>query len=358
MIEIEKIQHTGNKKKVDTVVTTAWKNSRMIIQHSVRAAVREILNLSQSLDVVKVNIIGSPSTGKTTLALTLTHLCHKMADIPYNVKVYGREDLLNFENVLAQLQPTNHIMVFDDISFLSATAGKRQIEKIQKAFTEIRHLPGGKDVKIIAIFNFHYNMAVSKYMRQSDYFLYTSVGSSELENTLALVGKKYQKKILEFRRILQSALTKHKYKFMLGKKRDKPFIYTWRKPFAPVLFWNNDTLRIIVSPERKWIDPICTVCANSKPGEVIKQLADLKQFDEDSKRFGKSILRQALKIKLFSMGVETYSKRVRQAMSWLDTQMSESTFDVEALAEFYDLKEKKTRLDKVDRKKPASVKLA
>ena len=61
---------------------------------------------------------------------------------------------MHFEETLAKLQPTNHIMVFDDISFISAHAGKKDIEKIQKAFTEIRHLPGGQDVKIISIFNF------------------------------------------------------------------------------------------------------------------------------------------------------------------------------------------------------------
>ena len=54
MIVEESIQHEGSKKKVDTVSTTPWNNSRMMISHSVRAATREILNLSQALDVVKV----------------------------------------------------------------------------------------------------------------------------------------------------------------------------------------------------------------------------------------------------------------------------------------------------------------
>ena len=338
------------KTKSEVPITTIWKNARMVRVHSIRAATREILNLSMALDVVKINIIGTPSTGKTTLALTLAHLCHKMGNIPYTVKIYNRDDLLNFEETLSRLQPTNHIIVFDDISFLSATAGKRQIDKIQKAFTEIRHLKGGQDVKIIAIFNFHYNMAVSKYMRQSDFFLYTSVGSSELENTLNIVGKKYQAKILEFRRVNQQALTTKKYSFSLGKKGQK-FTYDWRKPFAPLLFWNNDSLRLVVSPERKWIDPICSTCQNGVQGESIKSNADLKEFDEDRKRFGISIFRQALRIKLFNMGVETYSKRVKQAMQWIDNKMNESTFDIEALAEFYNLKDKATRLDSVKDKK-------
>lgn len=299
-----------------------------------------------ALDVVKVNIIGTPSTGKTTLAKTLAHLCHKMGTIPYTVHIYNRDDLMHFEETLSKLQPTNHILIFDDISFMSAHAGKRQIDKIQKAFTEIRHLQGGQDVKIIAIFNFHYNMAVSKYMRQSDFFLYTSVGSSELENTVNIVGKRYTKRILEFRRINQVALTTGKYVFNLGKKGQK-FTYDWRKPFAPILFWNNDSLRICVFPRREWIDPICSHCTGiASATQRAKAAVNMKQFDEDSKKFGISIFKQAMRIKLFNMGVTTYSKRVKQCMQWIDEKMNEEVFDVEQVAEFYNLKDLKTRLDK------------
>ena len=228
----EKVNSITKLTKSQVPVTVDWQNAKMVRIHSIRAVVREILNLSQALDVVKINIIGTPSTGKTTLAETLAHLGHKMSKIPYTVKTFTRDDLLNFEETLSKLQPTNHIIIFDDISFMSATAGKRQIDRIQKAFTEIRHLPGGQNVKIIAIFNFHYNMAVSKYMRQSDFFFYTSVGSSELENTQNIVGKQYTRKILDFRKINQQALTLGKFTFNLGKKGQK-FTYEWRKPFPP-----------------------------------------------------------------------------------------------------------------------------
>lgn len=346
---LEKVILVSTQKKThsEVPVTVLWNNARMVRIHSVRAATREILNLSKALDVVKVNIIGTPSTGKTTLAKTLAHLCHRMSDIPYTIKIYNREDLVNFEETLSKLEPTNHVLIFDDISFMTATVGKRQIDKIQKAFTEIRHLPGGQDVKIIAIFNFHYNMAVSKYMRQSDFFIYTSVGSSELENTVNIVGKKYHAKILDFRRINQTALTTGKFTFNLGKKGQK-FIYEWRKPYAPVLFWNNDSLRVIVFPEREWIDPICSQCVNMQSNKSeIKMITDLTEFDKESKRFGTNVLKQALKIKLFSMGVPTYSKHVKQAMQWLDEQLNSKHYDIAQIAEFYGLEDKRTRLDKV-----------
>ena len=120
-----KFDNIGGKKKSEVPATMDWKNAKMVRIHSVRAATKEILNMSKNLDVVKINIIGSPSTGKSTLAETLGHLCHTLADIPYTVKRFTRDDLLNFEETLATLQPTNHILIFDDISFLTSSASER-----------------------------------------------------------------------------------------------------------------------------------------------------------------------------------------------------------------------------------------
>lgn len=340
----EKIEFKDEtRRKTNDVVTTVWNNVTMAKGHSIRAVVREILNLSNSLDVVKVNIIGTPSTGKTTLGETIQHLVHKMARMPYTVRSFNRDDLLDFEATLKTLTPTNHVLLFDDISFLSATAGKRQIDKIQKAFTEIRHLPGGQDVKIIAIFNFHYNMAVSKYMRQSDFFFWTSVGSSEMENTQNIVGKIFTNRITEFRKINQQALTERKFIINLGNK-GKKIPYKWRDPFTPILFWNNSNLRIIVSPKREWIDPVCTECANSKT-EIIQKEMDLNDFDfQAGKMFGKGVIRQALRIKLFNLGVNTYAPRVKQCMSFIDQFMSKNILNYEQVVEHYQLRDTSTRL--------------
>lgn len=342
---LKKVQLYNKPQKSEVPITVVWKNARMVRIHSIRATVREILNLSDSLDVVKVNIIGTPSTGKTELSKTLAHLCHKMAKIPYTIRVFTRDDLFEFEDTLKSLEPTNHVLIFDDISFMSATAGKRQIDKIQKAFTEIRHLPGGQDVKIIAIFNFHYNMAVSKYMRQSDFFYYTSVGTSELENTQNVVGKKYTAKILEFRRVNQQALTTKKYTFKLGKKGQR-FDYDWRKPYAPLLFWNNDTLRIVVFPKSTWIDPHCTLCSNSKK-ELVSENIDLEKFDDGIKtQFGIGVIRQALRIRLFNMGINTYAPSVKRCMAYLEQFVNQNNCNYEQLIIKYELKNTGTRLAK------------
>lgn len=343
-VEYQKYNAPDAKKKSEVPITVEWNNARMIRNHSIRAAVREILNVSKALDVVKVNIIGSPSTGKSTLAETIAHLCHSLGDIPYNVKIFNREELMDLETTISRLQPMNHVLVFDDISFLKSDAGSRQIEKIQKTVTEIRHLPGGQDVKIIIIFNFHYNMAVSKYLRQADFFIWTSIGSSELENTQKIVGatKATTAKIMEFRSIFQQAITNNTFQFKLGV-RGKSFTYKFRQPFGPVLFWNTSSLRHVVYPTREWIDPICPICGNARANSIRENM-NLDLFDTTmSKRFTPEILKQALRILLFQMGVNTYKPRVKQCMRVIQEYTHHKRINPEQLALHYGLIDKRTR---------------
>ena len=342
-IQYIKYESPNAKKKTQVPLTMEWKNERFVRIHSIRAASREIIGLSSGLDLVKINIIGNQSSGKSELSYTLAHLIHTLSDIPYTVKIFTKDDLLDFENTMSKLQPQNHILVFDDVSYLKAISSAGHVNRVERAMTEIRHLPGGVDVKIIIILNFHYNYAVSKHLRQADFFFYTSIGSSERENTLGVVGKKYGYAIDNFRNIYKQATVGKQFKFILGKKGQN-FVYEWRKPFAPVFFWNENTARIVVFPLRTWIDPVCGMCANAR-GNATKEIMDIKAFDEDVKhRFGIGVIRQGLRIKLFNMGVNTYQARVKQFMRYVEEYMSNKNCNAEQLAEFYDLRDVKTVL--------------
>jgi len=347
--EIEYVKlESSSKKKSDIPVTTTWKDgTKMIRNHSIKVTVKEILRLSNSLDVVKINIIGGPGTGKTTLATTLGHLIHQMSDIPYAIKVLNRDNLLSFEETLKTLSPTNYVLIFDDVSFLGASANKKQIEVVKKAFTEIRHLEGGQDVKIIAIFNFHYNFGFDKYLRQSEFSYWTTIGSSEMENMQKIVGMKNSMKLEKFQRISLTALHKDKFSFLLGKraKKENWFTYSFRQPFAPALFWNNVSLRTVVFPKREWIDKLCSICIQSKPN-LLKDGIDVKDFAEDiTKKFGVGTARSAIRVKLFQNGINVFPKRFKQCLKYIDEYMENKVVNLQEIADYYNFKDDRTRLD-------------
>ena len=342
-IEYKKMEPTSRFKKSNVPVIIEWHGSKMIRNHSIRAAVKEILTISESLDVVKINIIGNPGTGKTTLAKTLGHIIHKMTDIPYAIKLLTREDLLDFQNFLSKLQPTNYVLIFDDVSFLGASANKKQIEMVKKSMTEIRHLPGGQDVKIIAIFNFHYSLGLDKYIRQSNFSFYTSIGSSEMDNMQKTLGMKNTQKIEDFQRIHQMALLKKKFAYRLGKNW---FIYNFRTPFVPALFYNSMTLRTIVFPKREWVDKLCSICIGSEGG-TMKDGISVEEFTKDLyKSFGPQLGRNAIRLKLFQNGINVFPKLQKQAMQYIDKVMENKTVNLQQLADHCEFNNEPTRLDK------------
>ena len=340
-------------RKENAPVITKWKGEPMIRLHSIRAAVKEILqmantldvitddNISQGLDVVKIGIIGEPSTGKTTLANTLGHLIHKMSSVPFAVRAFGEKEFLDFENTLAKLAPANYVLKFGDLSFLSE---KKQIDKVKQVITKIRHLPGGKDVKIILIYDYHYTLGLDKYLRQSNFKFFTSMGSSEMENIQKIVGTKYNSRIEEFAKICHEATTKKKVTFRVGT--NNYFIYPWRKPFNPVLLWNSAKLRYVAYPIRTWIDPICTTCTEGDNRTAEAQVP-VEQFIKESEgKFGPGIFQAAVKLKMFSNGINVYSRKVSQAVSYLDRALEIKIIPLDKLVVAYGLTVSKTKLRK------------
>ena len=333
------------KMKTGEIPTvTQWKSEPMIRIHSIRATVKEILNQSESLDLIKINIVGNQSTGKTTLARTLGHLIHSMSEVPFAVKIFSKDELLDFQNTISKLSPTNYVLVFDDVSFLQALTSKKQIEIIKQGITEIRHLPGGQDVKIILIFNTHYTKSLDKYIRMADFEYYSSVGSEEIDNLNDKFGKAKSRKLTEFRKLFKSATGKKKFSFKLGSKG--LFTYKYKNPFVPLLFWNGESLRVVVSPKREWIDKICSICSNSDKSMVESDI-NLEDLVKDFNfKFGIQTAKTAVKIKLFQSGINAYSKRVQQAMKYLEKYLTTKTINLEELATSYNMTEKEVQLHK------------
>lgn len=326
-------------------LTSTWKKAPFILNHSIRAAVNEMLTASETYDVVKIGIIGDQSTGKTTLMQTLQHLFHKLSDErkgpKFAVRTFGKDQFVDMNKTLSNLAPANYILGFDDISFLGGSTNKRQIEQIKQTITVIRHLK--QDVKIILIYNYHYTLGLDKYLRGADYRFFTSISSSEDDNVLNIVGMRNQPLLTQFKKISNQIKSTKKASFKLADK--KPwFSYEHRKPFAPQLFWNETSLRIVVSPSRHWIDPICDTCTVSDNLNAEVPFEDFKK--EFEYKFTEPAAKAAVRLKLFANGMVTYSPNIVNAMKFLDQALARKIIPLEAIAKSYELTITKARLRK------------
>lgn len=314
-----------------------WKGENMIRVHSLRATVKEILQVIKVRDLVKVGIVGESGTGKTTLAGTIQHLLHKMADIPFAIRVFGEEEFLHIKETLEALEPVNYIMYFHDLSFLQ---DKRALEEVKGAITKIRHLKA--DVKIILIYDYHYTLGLDKFLRQADFRYFTSVGSSEDDNMIKIVGPKFSRRVKEFQDKYVEMSSKHKCSFMTGK--NKFFTYNYMNPFVVALFWNNQRLRYVIFPKREWIDPICSICSSAK-GKLLHSEIPLDQFKIESEgKFTPYVFQCAVKLKSFSQGINVYSRPIIAALRYIDRALEKKEISLEELVTSYGYEVKQTKL--------------
>lgn len=323
-----------------------WKNENMVRVHSLRATVKEILAGLQVLDVIKVGVIGEPSTGKSSLEDTLAHLIHKMSPIPFAVRSLGESEFMDIEKYLASLPPANYVLKFRDLSFLKGKYGSKKIEELKASITKIRHLPGGKDVKIVLIYDYHYTMGLDKYLRQANFRYFTSVGSSEKENMIDIVGKHFEGIVNDFANTYVEMTTTEGHKATFRISKNRYFSYSYKNPFVPVLFWNNANLRVVVFPLRTWIDPICSICSVGDNPDLQSEV-DLVKFKEDrDKLFGPQNYLAAVRVILYAHGIVSYSNRISQAIKDVNRTLEKKIISLEDMATIYNLKPSNARLRK------------
>ena len=313
----------------------------MVRVHSFLATVKEIIDYSEEIDVVRVGIIGDMMSGKSTLAKSIAHAIHMNSKMNFAVRIFYKDHLLNFKQTIESLEPANYILIFDDVSFLKASATAKQVNMVEEAITTIRHMQGGRDVKIIAIFNYHYPKALPPFLREAQFKYITSVGDTN-ENAIAdMYGKDNVRTITGFKMLRKNAIAKKYWMMPVGP--GKPIKYNYRDPFIPVLFWNEHRVRFIVSPVREFMDKICSICAISKNSEI-----PLEQFMREShEKFSESTFKAAVKLKLKELGIaNTYSKEFVKAQRYLDRALLQKQINLEELAVAYGLKPTKARLRK------------
>lgn len=316
----------------------------MIATQSIRVVADEIINMSKNQDLISINIIGKGGTGKSELARTLCCLIHSRAKLPYNVNYFSMKHMLDLEQTVKNLTPSNHLIVFDDIAFMKVSAGQQKVDEMQRVLSTIRHLPGGEDVRIIMFKLFQYSKSIPPFLRQNDATFISSVDDNEIQNFEELLGKRYLLKINLLKQLRAQAKQTDPSYFIypLGTK-GKGLTYKTMKPFLPFLYSNEVSCRMVVSPLRTWFQPICQTCSPAKQTEETK--LNLEEFQNDfSKKFGKIVAKRAVELKLLQEGINTYPKRVLQAQKYIDQFLNEKEINFEGLCLAYNLKPTETKL--------------
>jgi hypothetical protein len=218
--------------------------------------------------------------------------------------------------------------------------------KIEQSETEVRHVIG--DHKIVLIYNYHYTRGLIKFLRQADFRYFTTVGSEEMENMENIVGKGNMWLVKHLARATkQKTKDGKRVHYFLSPRSYKKHIYTYklRNPFIPTLFYDNSSLRFIVTPTREWLDPICSICTQ---GDHTKSQVDVPLFCKQSEeKFGNKVswvgvIKQLLK----EQGVNTYGSKYTQMRRYLDRALEMKQFNLNDLAVHYGLTVTKTRLNK------------
>jgi len=342
----EQVSTTKKDKFLPTISKWKGKGAKdpvaFVRQESFLAACKEVVNWAEEIDVTRIGIVGDMHSGKTTMAESIAHAIHSNSKLGWAVKIFYEDDLMNFEETLKTLTGnTNWILRFDDVSFLDAKHNKKAISKVKEAVTKIRHLEGGEDVKVILIYNYHYSKGLDKYLRQADFRFFTTVGSEEEDNFEGIMGTKQMGLVKFFAKNRQNGVTKKLFMSPARMKNGKKFFYKWRNPFIPVLFWNNNNLRMIISPTREWMQPICSICSTAKGQE---SQVNVKQFLEEYESVYPQLYKNAIKQALKEAGMNTYSKASIQARRFLDKALETKQFNIFDLAVELGLTVKHTRV--------------
>lgn len=340
MIEQELVSLSTTKEEFFKPMTTKWKGTEIIRLQTPKTAINQIVQFMKRLDYVKIGIIGEPHTGKTTEAKFIAHFLHVMAlgelGINYVVKLFTREELLNFKKTMNNLPTANYILLFDDISFLEKEATPQQLSEIKMGETMIRHFKDKQDVKIVQIDNYHYTKGHNKYLRQSHFKIFTGVGSEEEDNINTITKGRYHHLVTQFQKIQSEMYSTGKFSFTLGKNR-RVFSYVYRDPFIPSLFWDGANLRFIITPSREWMDRGCAICATAEGSKDADFSLDKFKIILDE-RFTEAIAKNAVKIKMRELGLNTYRPELTRAVNNITKMMSEKNFDIFDLGLKYGLK--------------------
>lgn len=104
-------------------------------------------------------------------------------------------------------------------------------------------------------------------------------------------------------------------------------------------------LKFLVSPERTLIDPVCSICENSRHDPVINDV-NVEEFAQDIEyKFGVQIARNAVRIMLLKAGLDVYPKSVKRCEEYISRYLQYKKMNFNDLMDHYKFKNSRIRLD-------------
>jgi len=204
-------------------------------QHSIRRVAKTLHGYVSQTQFCGLQLIGSPGSGKTTLAVNVITDFVEIAEKNnerWNVEWAGGEELRELGDYIDNLQKGgNHIIIFDDVSQALQQISTKEQAQVMESLTTTRHVTGGK---LIIVSLFHYSYFQLKGARsQNAISIYTSVSLPELGNISAQLGnnKQAKQKLKNFAKIYQSSMANKKYRLHISNNQEREFITG--EPFRP-----------------------------------------------------------------------------------------------------------------------------
>ena len=284
-------------KRTNRLKTTVYAGAPIVRVHSPRIRAREIYDHFKSTEFTRVIFIGKPGTGKTTAIDNVIHLLHQSFDKEkemYSITRLKETDLLKFGEIVDSLGAGNHIIAFDDVSYVSEIMSRVDKALLKLRMVTTRH--AGKDgtIKIILFMNIHYTKALDKMMRDADFLAFTTIGAEERRSVIELG---ISKKMVQTFQARQSWLTTKKFLVIpnVAMKMQR-LIYHFRKPFAIVLWKGVSTGMMVYSHPKhdKKGDITCRICSpNQKEYAPADKLIDYLDTLDSPRNYG-YILRMAM----------------------------------------------------------------
>lgn len=286
----------------------------------------DIIGENETKQFTSILIIGSPGTGKTTLANFIAHNIHMKQD--YIVVHLRREELLRFDTLIDDLPNRNVILIFDDVSLVfKHIKDPSKRTRILTTLTEARHPKfENSDRRVIVIANIHYVNAIEKMWRsQGGWKFYTDLSNEEIQNFNYMTKSKFKKKVQNFANITTEQFRKKHFTVSFVGSKTKTFDIN--KPFRFVMCYDNSALRFFLVPAES-----CNYCSKDK-NKLAKVKATPQEIIKLAEKYYKKDGRAGLKLALLLAGFTAqYRNNTIYAFNMAREILQSFDIDLEALA--------------------------